>query len=469
MHGIACINYGIVERCGNLGTVSTTGASAAGIVSVNLGIIKECYNLGIITGDRSDIGGIVGQNANADQRYFTEGIMGWKGYIINCYNCASVSSQNNKGLAGLLNYRGGISYIYNSYTIIENNIYGSIAQGNATIENCYKTEANTKLTELNAGIDNVGETESTEEPWIILEGINNGYPILKWQIDNTNNVPIYTAVELIKAANQQNIEKDGKVYVFNSSKNYVLQNDIILDEEYANTISLINTNNINIVGNGKTIKVLNGTRASVYNVSNNFQSAIETIELMPSEYQKVEFIQSSGTQYIDTGYIANQDTIIETSFLFTQASEGFLYGARKAMKERDYAFAYWTGENVSRFDYNGNRLKESMLNIDTIYNIKENKNEYSVDNVYSGSYDYARFSTPCNLTIFALNTNGTIGGYAKAKVYSFKISEDEQIIRCFIPCYLKTDTTKAGGLYDIISGQFYSNAGSGTFVVGDDL
>ena len=54
-------------------------------------------------------------------------------------------------------------------------------EGNIT--NCYTTEANTKLKELNDGIDESGKND--EQPWVEdTEGINGGYPILNWQKNN---------------------------------------------------------------------------------------------------------------------------------------------------------------------------------------------------------------------------------------------------------------------------------------------
>ena len=37
----------------------------------------------------------------------------------------------------------------------------------------------------------------------------------------------------------------------------------------------------------------------------------------------------------------------------------------------------------------------------------------------------------------------------------------------FVPCYLKLDGTI--GMYDLVSGEFYTNQGTGTFEKGDDI
>ena len=41
---------------------------------------------------------------------------------------------------------------------------------------------------------------------------------------------------------------------------------------------------------------------------------------LPSGYKRLEYIQSSGTQYIDTGFKPNQDTGITIDFQLTSVS-----------------------------------------------------------------------------------------------------------------------------------------------------
>lgn len=56
---------------------------------------------------------------------------------------------------------------------------------------------------------------------------------------------------------------------------------------------------------------------------------------------------------------------------------------------------------------------------------------------------------------------------ASAKLYSMKLYENAVKVRDFIPCYRKSDNEI--GLYDLVNGVFYTNAGSGTFAKGADV
>ena len=165
------INYATVEECGNFSNI-VGNDSTGGITGVNYGIIKKCYNTGSITGGTSSgFGGIAGYNG-ANNKI---------SYIYNSYNAAAVTGSNwVGGIAGNMGYDSGKGYIYNSYTINNTTIVGA-SQNSSVIQNCYTTNANIKLNELNSGIDGTEGTD-TEQPWTEDTGnINGGYPILKWQ------------------------------------------------------------------------------------------------------------------------------------------------------------------------------------------------------------------------------------------------------------------------------------------------
>ena len=70
-----------------------------------------------------------------------------------------------------------------------------------------------------------------------------------------------------------------------------------------------------------------------------------------------------------------------------------------------------------------------------------------------------------NIGIFA-SIKGTTPNYSVGlRIYNCKFYEaNDVLVRNFVPCYRKLD--KVAGLYDIVNGVFYTNAGTGEFVVG---
>ena len=235
--GIAGFNYGVIENCGNIAQIKTGIWDAGGIVGINLGILKGSYNLGdvICTNNGGNAGGIAG--CNGHDHYGNA-----YGYIYNCYNNASVIGTYSGGIAG----RNGSTkpgYIYNVYSIGKTNIAGHTWSG-GIISNYYTSDANTKLSELNSGIDGI-EGKNIENPWVIVEEINNGYPVLNWQMDSGNTVPIYTLGQLLKIGNNQKTFINGKIYTFSQNKIYELKNNVAIDD-FSGIQAIINEKNIKL-------------------------------------------------------------------------------------------------------------------------------------------------------------------------------------------------------------------------------
>ena len=178
----------------------------------------------------------------------------------------------------------------------------------------------------------------------------------------------------------------------------------------------------------------------------------------------IAYIEATGTQYIDTGYKGNQDTAVEVKFEFATKEEGFIYGGRKSMGEKFFGFTHYTAEKNYRFDYNGTKTQKTPIDTNTIYIAKQDKNLCYLNNTLVQTYTYASsgFTTPCNITICAVNTNGTIGGYAKAKIYYLKMWDNGTLIRDFVPVY--NIHSGQAGLYDIVNSRFYASLGNNPFV-----
>ena len=74
---------------------------------------------------------------------------------------------------------------------------------------------------------------------------------------------------------------------------------------------------------------------------------------LPNEYQEVEYIESSGTQYIDTSYIPNQDTLINCHINMTSYNgNDVFFGQRVAYMDNQYEFVAFNSQYVPQLRYN---------------------------------------------------------------------------------------------------------------------
>ena len=196
---------------------------------------------------------------------------------------------------------------------------------------------------------------------------------------------------------------------------------------------------------------------------------------LPSEYQEVEYIESTGTQFIDTEFTPNQDTSVETKFSLLKEDGGFLYGSRYSSISRCYSFVLASETTSSkkkfRADYNSNLIYTNNYLADQIINnifiAKQDKNEFYINNNLEIVHSYSNFTTPGSLYLFALNQNNSVIFFTSAQIYYFKLYDNENLIRYMIPCYRKSDNEI--GLYDIVNGIFYTNSGTGTFNKGNNI
>lgn len=187
---------------------------------------------------------------------------------------------------------------------------------------------------------------------------------------------------------------------------------------------------------------------------------------LPEGYTQLEYIESSGTQWIDTGVAQNQDSRVVANFQLVSAPAGsyawIFEGRDSGPKNRHGVYAKkssgkWCGGY-------GASSKDTEIGYDLSSRIVVdfNKNVLKIGQTLT-TFSASKFQSATNTALFGCNTNGSMGNYSAAKLYSCQIYDNGTLIRFFIPCKNAAGTV---GLYDIISAKFYGNAGSGTFAAG---
>jgi len=191
--------------------------------------------------------------------------------------------------------------------------------------------------------------------------------------------------------------------------------------------------------------------------------------LVPSGYTQVEYLESSGTQYIDTGYTAIDNTRINCVMYMNSdtpqwyAAWGATSGGTKMLLLVPKTTASGTtqvyaGSNTYTLSTNPFNTK---LRIAIGYNVAYLELSLIDFNTVSISNKHA---TQLTLGLFAGNDSGA-GGFSPGflgRIYDFQIFEDTTEVMHFVPCI--RDSDGEAGMYDIIGGQFYTNAGTGTFI-----
>lgn len=188
---------------------------------------------------------------------------------------------------------------------------------------------------------------------------------------------------------------------------------------------------------------------------------------LPSGYKKLEYIQSSGTQYINTGFNPNQNTrvVVDAKPLsVTQKQLWCIFGVRTSVFFELYKAS--TSNMRLTFLY-GSTYTQGFDSLDYTkrHTFEINKNTATVDGT-TLTYSAQTFQQAYPLFLFASNNTGKAGGIAAAELYSAKVYDNGTLIRNFIPC---KNASGVIGLWDDVNSVFYQNAGSGTFTAGPEI
>lgn len=185
---------------------------------------------------------------------------------------------------------------------------------------------------------------------------------------------------------------------------------------------------------------------------------------IPSGLVELEYIESTGTQYIDTGFKPNQDTRISITVDFPPSGTAWrwLYGGRTASNSNSFGFLRADG-NAYRFDYANSTNKLTTKPVGKFI-LDSNKNKCYINGELAFTATYTTFASPVNMYIFNNNNNGSLSGGSSAKLYSCKIYNNGTLIRDFVP--VKRISDNVYGLWDKVNEVLYENAGTGAFTGG---
>ena len=192
---------------------------------------------------------------------------------------------------------------------------------------------------------------------------------------------------------------------------------------------------------------------------------------LPSEYQEVEYIQSSWTQWIDTLIKATNNTKVEikTSNTYTSGSQLAIMGSRTFPKTNAFMISFYSNGWIC-WDWAESQMsnilnKTSILLIDKNLSYIYNENTSTYDLMHT--FTNATFTTPSNMIFFWERQGNTVMNLSTIKFYYCKIWENNTLVRDFITCYRKSDSVI--WMYDLVNNQFYTNSWSGTFSKWSDV
>ena len=209
--------------------------------------------------------------------------------------------------------------------------------------------------------------------------------------------------------------------------------------------------------------LVSGTFKTITNAKTKWEAGPIPGQELPYGVTGVEWLESTGTQYIDTGVIPTADTrfVVDGTFPNNEGTHGcFTTGSascRFHLGNGGTKFHFGIGE---RFLWPTTPLidvNRHVLEISGDGKAKIDNNTYTVS---------AGITNPSakNIFLYANNAN-SITQYVIGKVYSSQIYESGVLVRDYTPVV----KDNVGYMYDKVQQKLYANAGTGSFVAGPDV
>ena len=201
---------------------------------------------------------------------------------------------------------------------------------------------------------------------------------------------------------------------------------------------------------------------------------------LPSGYAELEYIESTGTQYIDTGVVITPTMAVEADAQFTEiVKQARIFGNAHDSRYPDgitgdgylnfavYINGAGNGDWASAMKDSDGDWVTSGVAADRerhVHKLDCTTKRYYLDGTAKGNaHSTVNKSTNGSIFLFA-NHCDPVGGYAKMRLYSCKIYDSGEVVHDYVPTRRLSDFVL--GLYDLETGIFLVNAGADEFVPG---
>lgn len=197
--------------------------------------------------------------------------------------------------------------------------------------------------------------------------------------------------------------------------------------------------------------------------------AQSNIKPLPSEYKRVEYIESNGIQYIDTNIFPDDTTKIQIKIAMSKYSGGVIVGYRNNESDAFRLFNYngntyldyGSGENYNRLI--GDNTYDGRINKGKIYDLEiGNRYVKDLDTGRNKVYGSAVSFDDKSFSIGIFNGGDTTEDSSSGKVFYCKIYKSNTLVADLVPCIRVSDNNV--GMYDLVRNEFFANQGADSFI-----
>ena len=180
-------------------------------------------------------------------------------------------------------------------------------------------------------------------------------------------------------------------------------------------------------------------------------------------YTRLTYIEATGEQYINTGYVVQEDDVIEMYFITTSTSSADKAMFGVAESGNGIWATIYSNTSYIRF---GSTESVKISSARMRYKLTLKKGSAVFDDSSAAPVFTTMPTIP--LYLFASNNNNTVNMYGYCRSMGFKISKTGgEVIVDMKPC--KRDSDGKIGMLDLVSGQFFSSETDTEFIGGAEM
>lgn len=188
--------------------------------------------------------------------------------------------------------------------------------------------------------------------------------------------------------------------------------------------------------------------------------------VLPDGYVQLEYIETTGTQYINTG-ITGVTEKWSYEFDVLPTNTGYC-GLRCILNTSGtQRLSALIGQNTGRIDYvcggTGYKSSSAFVSMSARHIIKDTRDSFVIDGVNASSKQYATITSTNNLVLMAYEIRADYKLYSNGKWYGIKVYDESGHLRLDLTPALRVADNKPG-LYDTTNNVFFINQGTEEFL-----
>lgn len=184
---------------------------------------------------------------------------------------------------------------------------------------------------------------------------------------------------------------------------------------------------------------------------------------LPSGYKLLEYVGGSGSQYIVTDVYLSSTDVVECEYRNSSTTG---YGAIYGIYKSGESSALYGNQTYYGYDESNSKV-DTDVSVDTVWHSSRHdfvNGTLTIDNT-TVNFTPWTFTNSTKNAVLTRFYNGSYGYHWKGYLRKFKVTRSNEVICDLLPA---KDSNDVAGLYDLVSGTFYTATG-GTLLEGNEV